>query len=36
MFKKIVNDEVKSLKKRKLELNKEIEDIEKSIIYFDC
>ena len=32
MFKKIVNDEVKSLKKRKLELNKEIEDLNKSIM----
>ena len=32
MFKKIVNDEVKSLKKRKLELNKEIEELNKSIM----
>ena len=32
MFKKIVDDEVKSLKKRKLELNKEIEELNKSIM----
>ena len=32
MFKKIVDDEVKSLKKCKLELNKEIEELEKSIV----
>ena len=32
MFKKIVNDEIESLKKRKLELNKEIEELEKSIM----
>ena len=32
MFKKIVNDEVESLKKRKLELYKEREELEKSIM----
>lgn len=32
MFKKIVNDEVDSIKKRKLELNKEIEELNKSIM----
>ena len=32
MFKKIVDDEVKSLKKCKLELNKEIEELNKSIM----
>lgn len=32
MFKKIVNDEIESLKKRKLELNKEIEELNKSIM----
>ena len=32
MFKKIVNDEVESLKKRQLELNKEIEELNKSIM----
>ena len=32
MFKKIVNDEVDSLKKRQLELNKEIEELNKSIM----
>lgn len=36
MFKKIVNEELDSIKKRQAELNKELEDIEKSIIYFDC
>ena len=36
MFKKIVNDELDSIKKRQIELNKERENIEKSIIYFDC
>ena len=32
MFKKIVDDEIESLKKRKLELNKEIEELNKSIM----
>jgi len=32
MFKKIVNDELDSIKKRQLELNKEREDLEKSIM----
>ena len=32
MFKKIDNDEIESLKKRKLELNKEIEELNKSIM----
>ena len=32
MFKKIVNDEVDSIKKRQLELNKELEELEKSIM----
>ena len=32
MFKKIVDDKVKSLKKRKLELDKEREELEKSIM----
>ena len=32
MFKKIANDEVDSIKKRKLELNKEIEELNKSIM----
>ena len=32
MFKKIDNDEVESLKKRQLELNKEIEELNKSIM----
>ena len=32
MFKKIVNDEIESLKKRKLELNKELEELNKSIM----
>ena len=32
MFKKIDNDEIKSLKKRKLELDKEREELEKSIM----
>ena len=32
MFKKIDNDEIESLKKRQLELNKEIEKLEKSIM----
>ena len=32
MFKKIVNDEIESLKKRKLELNKERKELEKSIM----
>ena len=32
MFKKIDNDEIESLKKRQLELNKEIEELNKSIM----
>ena len=32
MFKKIVNDEVEIIKKRQLELNKEIEELNKSIM----
>ena len=32
MFKKIVNDEIESLKKRQLELNKERKELEKSIM----
>ena len=32
MFKKIVNDEIESLKKRQAELNKEREELEKSIM----
>ena len=32
MFKKIVNDELDSIKRRQLELNKEREDLEKSIM----
>ena len=32
MFKKIVNDEKESLKKRQLELNKELEELNKSIV----
>ena len=32
MFKKIVNDEVDSIKKRQTELNKEIEELDKSIM----
>ena len=32
MFKKIVNDEVDSIKKRQLELNKGREELEKSIM----
>ena len=32
MFKKIVNDELDSIKKRQIELNKEREELEKSIM----
>ena len=32
MFKKIDNDEIEILKKRQLELNKEIEELNKSIM----
>ena len=32
MFKKIINDEVEIIKKRQLELNKEREELEKSIM----
>ena len=32
MFKKIVNDELESLKKRQLKLDKELEELEKSIM----
>lgn len=32
MFKKIINDEVKIIKKRQLELYKEREELEKSIM----
>ena len=32
MFKKIDNNEIESLKKRQLELNKEIEELNKSIM----
>ena len=32
MFKKIVNDEVDSIKKRQTELNKERKELEKSIM----
>ena len=32
MFKKIVNDEIESLKKCQLELNKERKELEKSIM----
>ena len=33
MFKKIINDEVEIIKKRQLELYKEREELEKSIIH---
>ena len=32
MFKKIVNDEIESLKKRQLKLDKELEELDKSIM----
>lgn len=32
MFKNIDNDEIESLKKRQLELNKEIKELDKSIM----